>query len=79
MRTTVSISDHLLKQAKKASVERNCTLGEIIDEALTVTLVARRGRAATGKPRRFKTFSGSGIQPGVELHSNASLEELMGS
>jgi len=73
------MSDHLLRQAKKASVERNCTLGEIIHEALTATPDARRGKAATGKPRRFKTFSDSGIQPGVKLHSNASLEELMES
>ena len=68
-----------MKQAKKASVERNCSLGEIIDEALTVTLIARCGAGPRGEPRPFKTFSGSGTQPGVDLHSNAALEELMGS
>jgi hypothetical protein len=79
VRTTISISDHLLKAAKKASIERRCTLGEIIDEALTVTLIARSGSAQRDKPRRFKTFSGGGTQPGVDLHSNASLEDLMES
>jgi hypothetical protein len=79
MRTTVSISDHLLKVAKRVSVERNCSLGEVIDEALTVTLISLPGVAAREEPKPFKTFSGSGTQPGVDLHSNASLEELMGS
>lgn len=60
-------------------MERNCSLGEVIDEALTVTLISLPGVAAREEPKPFKTFSGSGTQPGVDLHSNASLEELMGS
>lgn len=78
MRTTVSISDHLLKEAKKASLERQCTLGEIIDDALTATLVLQSGVSKRNQSKPFKTFPGNGIQPGVDLHSNASLEERMG-
>ena len=77
MRTTISISDDLLKRAKKASLEKNCTLGEVIEEALLVTLLARKKSNEPQLPRAFKTFSGNGIRSGVELHSNAALEEQM--
>lgn len=79
MRTTISISDHPSEEAKKASAELNRTLREIIDEALAATLIARRAAATRGEQKPFKTFSCSGTQPGVDLHSNASLEELMRS
>lgn len=79
MRTTVSISDHLLKEAKKVSVERRCSLGEVIDEALTVALLARPGSPSRHKPKPFVTFSGTGTLPGVDLNSNASLLDLMES
>jgi hypothetical protein len=79
MRTTISISDHLLKEAKKVSVERRCSLGEVIDEALTVTLLARPGSLSRHKPKPFVTFSGIGTLPGVDLNSNASLLDLMES
>ena len=79
MRTTVSISDHLLKAAKRVSAERRCSLGEVIDEALTVTLITRPGATSRQKPRGFVTFSGSGTLPGVDLRSNASMEDIMES
>jgi hypothetical protein len=79
VRTTISISDHLLKEAKKASFERNCTLGEVIEEALKISLLAKPKSRQASKPKPFRTFSGNGIQPGVDLHSNASLADLMDS
>jgi hypothetical protein len=75
----VSISDHLLKEAKKVSVERGCSLGDVIDEALTVALLARPGSPSRQKPKPFVTFSGTGTLPGVDPHSNASLLDLMES
>ncbi|HSP43410.1 MAG TPA: CopG family transcriptional regulator [Luteolibacter sp.] len=77
MRTTISISDDLLKRAKKASVERGCSLGEVIEEALKVTLLARKKPGERETPRAFKTFTGGGVRPGVDPHSNAALEETM--
>ena len=79
MRTTVSISDHLLEEAKKASHERKCTLGEVIDEALTISLLARKSDTKSREPLKLKTFRGGGLQPGVDLDSNASLADLMDS
>lgn len=77
VRTTVSISDHLLKEAKNVSSERKCSLGEVIDEALTVTLLARPSAKTRNEPKRFVTFSGTGTLPGMDLRSNASLEDVL--
>lgn len=78
MRTTLSINDHLLKEAKRRSVERNCSLGEVVDEALRLSLATQK-KTGTGSQitRPLKTFKGSGIQSGVELNNSASLLEAM--
>jgi hypothetical protein len=78
MRTTLSINDHLLKEAKKRSIQRNCTLGEVVDEALRLSLTApKRTGTANQTTRPLKTFTGSGVQSGIELNNSASLLEAM--
>lgn len=52
-------------------------MGEVIDEALRVTFLARKKVDGRTTSRAFKTFFGGGILPGVELHSNAALEDQM--
>jgi hypothetical protein len=79
MRTTISISDYLLKEAKRVSLERNCTLGEVIEDALKISLLAKPKSRRNAGFNPLKTFSGSGVQPGVDLYSNASLADLMDS
>lgn len=79
MRTTVSISDHLLERAKKASLERKCTLGEVIDEALTLSLITRQNKIQPRESLRFPTYGKGGTHPGVDMSSNASLADLMDS
>jgi carbonic anhydrase/acetyltransferase-like protein (isoleucine patch superfamily) len=37
------------------------------------------GKVITSTSKPFKTFTGSGIQPEVDLHSNASLADRMDS
>ena len=79
MRTTISISDHLLEEAKKVSRRRNCTLGEVVDEALALILLPCEKEATVKKKKAFKTYAGRGVQDGVELDSNAALAEVMES
>jgi hypothetical protein len=77
MRTTLTIQDALLRKAKQASLERNLSVGEVVEEALRLTL----GAQAKGRPaqrRKLKTFRGDGLQPGVDLTSSAALLEFMG-
>lgn len=77
MRTTLNIDDTLLKKAKICSIERNCSLGEIVDEALRLSLVTQKKSGTTIIARPLKTFKGSGVQPGIDLNNNASVLEAM--
>ena len=76
MRTTLTIQDALLRKARQVSLERNLSVGEVVEEALRLTL----GAQAKGRPaqrRKLKTFRGDGLQPGVDLASSAALLEVM--
>ena len=77
MRTTISIQDALLKKAKQASLARNCSLSEVVEDALRHSLVAKTKFKEATNPRPLKTFRGSGLQPGVDLASGAGLLEIM--
>jgi len=77
MRTTISIEDSLLEQAREWSRARSCTLGEVIEEALRESLSARRKAGASSPERPLRTHGQGGLQPGVELTSGASLLEAM--
>lgn len=79
MRTTVSISDPLLELAKKASRERCLTLGEVIEEALRVTLVARPKSLEKVRQLTLVTYRGTGVREGIDLDSGASLLNAMDS
>ena len=82
MRTTVRVDDDLMRRAKAFAAENGKTLTEIMEAALREKLArAEAARAAStgsgGKRRKLPTFSGSGLQPGVDLHDTASLLDLM--
>jgi hypothetical protein len=76
MRTTVSIDDELLKQAKTVAASTGRTLSAVVEDALRLSL--RRQPAPTArKPMSLPTFPGRGLQPGVDLDNNAALLDLM--
>jgi metal-responsive CopG/Arc/MetJ family transcriptional regulator len=77
MRTTISIGDALLRRAKKAAIERNCTLSQIIEDALRMSLLQRKGRTRAGAGTKLMTYRGLGVQPGVDLDRTADLMDLM--
>jgi hypothetical protein len=76
MRTTLTIHDPLLKKAKEVSLQRDVTIGELVEEGLRLTLGAKpkKGRGAI---RPLKTYRGDGIQPGVDLTNSSALLEAM--
>jgi hypothetical protein len=77
MRTTLAIEDALLEKAKKLSRQRNCSLRQVVEDALR-RAVARQPKVAPGKANRpLKTFKGTGLQPGVDLTSSSALLEAM--
>ena len=49
MKVTVNLADELVKVAKKAAIDREVTLGELIEEGLRLLLLHR---GADKKPRR---------------------------
>lgn len=77
MRTTLSINEQLLAQAKARAQEAGMTLGAYVEEAL------RRDLAAEHRRRRPVTLTVSsatgGSQPGVDLTTNRGLYEAMGA
>ena len=78
MRTTIRINDDVLRAAKKAAVERDISLTKLIEEALREKL-EYRAEPVKNRRVRLTTFSGNGLQPGVDLDDSASLIEIMES
>lgn len=75
MRTTITIDDALLAEAKVIAARSGRTLNAVVEDALRVAIAQRR--AASKRPRvSLPTFSGR-LQPGVNLDSNSDLLDFM--
>lgn len=76
MRTTVNIHDGLLETAKQRAQRDGKTLGDVIEEALQRYLTTVDEPEEKGPP--LPVFQGgSGLAPGIDPSSNASLYEAM--
>lgn len=76
MRTTINLPDDLILQAKKAALDADTTLTEIIANALRDALQNRRRK----QPRRnikLTTYGEGGTFPGVDLDDTSSLLDIM--
>jgi hypothetical protein len=76
MRTTIRLDDDLLREAKTYAAATDRTLTGLIEDALREALARREARPARRRVR-LRTFKGCGLQPGVNLDSNAALLDLM--
>ena len=74
MRTTVTIDDRLLKQAKLAATRSGRSLSDLVDDGLRLVL-ARPQSVATVID--LPTFGGSGLRPGVDLADKAALLDVL--
>lgn len=74
MRTTVDLTDALLRRAKKRAAEDGVTLREVIEAALRGYLAPRRGGADYAL--RWRTERGR-LLPGVNLDDRDALFDLM--
>jgi hypothetical protein len=77
MRTTFNLDDSLMIAAKKLAAETGETLTQIVSDALRERLT--RPAASHRTRPKLPVFRGSGLQPGVDMSSNAALLELMES
>jgi hypothetical protein len=76
MRTTLSIHEPLLRQAKEISLQRNISVSQVVEEAMQ-SAFGKKATKSRGSALRFKTFCGDGLQPGVDLSSSSALLDLM--
>ena len=72
MRTTISIDDDLLRQAKQRALERGTTLSDVVSEALRIAL-SQRPRKSRPKIRLVTAGHGSRVMPGIDFSNNASV------
>ncbi len=74
MRTTIEISDELLRQAKRRAADEGGPLRAVVEAALRAYL--GRGRQRRGYRLKWNTEKGL-LRPGVRLHDRAALLDLM--
>jgi len=71
MRTTVSIPDPLLENAKRRAAERNITLSGLIEDALRAHLARPVGPAPGAF--RLHTVRGKVVDPNLDLDRTSAL------
>jgi hypothetical protein len=76
MRTTVRLDEELMGEVKRYAAENGLSLTAVLDRALR-EMLARRSKLRNRKRLKLPTFSGKGLQPGVDLDDSAALLELM--
>ena len=75
-RTTIRLHEPLLTETKRFAAAAGKSMTAVIEDALRVWL--SRAKETKRRPRRkFTTFHGDGVLPGVNLDSNADLLDLM--
>jgi len=74
MRTTLALSEHLLRSAKRQASESGITLGEFLEDALRFHL-ARKPSASAG-PFQLHTVAGRLVDPALNLDRTSALDTL---
>jgi plasmid stability protein len=74
MRTTIRLDDALLRRAKARAAASGRSLNDFIADAVRAALAPR---PATRRGADLPTFSGRGLQPGVDLDDSSALLDLM--
>jgi hypothetical protein len=78
MRTTISLDDELLGEAKERAARAGRTLSQVVEDALRESFL--RHDQAIRKPVKLPlSTSRGGPRPGVDLNNNAALLDLMES
>jgi len=78
MRTTVSIDDGLLTEAKRIALASGTTLSGVIETAMR-QMLAKRQQGRPKNPSPLVTYAGRGLKRGVDLDDAAALLDLLES
>jgi hypothetical protein len=76
MRTTINLPDDLILQAKRAALDADTTLTEVIANALREAL-QKGHRKAPRRKIKLTTYGDGGTFPGVDLDDTSALLDLM--
>ncbi len=74
MRTTLTIDDELLEQARRRARREGVSLGKVVEDALRRDLARE---VPTQRPEVPVFTGGTGPRPGVDLTSNRALHEAL--
>ena len=74
MRTTVTIDGALLQRARKRAAETGRTLSELVSDGLRIHLANRVPQCT---PVDLSVFTGTGLQPGLDLEDKDALLDLL--
>jgi hypothetical protein len=75
MKTTVDVSDGLLRQAKRVAAKESTTVRALIEQGLRLA-IAERTRAGRFRLRKA-SFRGAGLVAGQSLQDWASIRDLI--
>jgi hypothetical protein len=78
MRTTLTIDDYLLGEAKAVAARTHRTIGSVFEDALRQMLARANDLGSPRVPVPLPTDGGSGLQPGVDLGDKDQIAELLG-
>jgi hypothetical protein len=76
MRTTIRLSDDLLRRARKKAVEQGRTLTSLVEEGLK-TILAESKQQARKRVRLPVSKASGGTLPGVDLNRSSDLLDRM--
>jgi hypothetical protein len=74
MKTTVELSDSLLRQAKQVAVKERTTVKALIEQGLRLVVAERKRR--DGFTLRKASFCGDGLAAGQSLRDWSSIRDL---
>lgn len=75
MKTTIDISDPLLKQVRKLAAARRTTLRAVVEAALRDAL-AKENRSSEQATLRLHVFEGNGLQAGLSWDDWSRIRNL---
>jgi hypothetical protein len=78
MRTTLRLSDDLLRKARKKAAEEGRTLTSLVEEGLRIVVAESKPQMRARVRLPVSRVSG-GTLPGVDLNRSSDLEDLMES
>ena len=76
MRTTIRLSDDLLRRAKKKAAEKGRTLTSLIEDGLKIIL-AEPQRTPRSRVHLPVSKASGGTLPGIDLNRSSELEDRM--